>query len=42
MNPLVWLAHWYYLNYIRPLIIAEIKAEAAKAAMPRHRYIGDT
>lgn len=35
------LARWYFLNYLKPLVDAHLKAETAKAAMPRKRYIGE-
>jgi hypothetical protein len=36
------LARWYFIHYIKPLCDAYIKAELAKAAMPRKRFIGET
>jgi hypothetical protein len=35
------IARWYYLNYIKPLVDADIKAQAARDAMPRKRYVGE-
>jgi hypothetical protein len=35
------LARWYYLNYIKPLVDADLKAMAAKDAMPRKRWVGE-
>lgn len=35
------LARWYYLNYLRPLILADLKAQQAKETLPRKRYVGD-
>lgn len=35
------LARWYFVNYIQPLIDAHLKAQAAKAEMPRQKFIGE-
>jgi hypothetical protein len=35
------LAHWYYLNYIKPLVDADLKARLAQDAMPRKRWVGE-
>lgn len=35
------LARWYYLNYIKPLIDADLKARAAQDTAPRKRWVGE-
>lgn len=35
------LTHWHYLNYLKPLIDADLQARAAQDAAPRKRWVGE-